>query len=346
MNHCIARRIAFALVFASQFVGAQTDAALWRYVHPAAKAVIGIDWKKIQQSSAGLMLQERIAGGSLPIPGADFLKDVDRVLISSPGSAGDEQSEPPILIAVRGRFNQDVRKALVDHGAKRQMYGEIPIYRPQGKNGKDVGFALPDAQTILIGDIASLTSSLGRNEFTPADPSPTVARALVMDPLYDLWAVVATPAALGNERLMGFLAGSDFGEETQGFEAGVSFRDGLTMNIGINARSEAAAKKLSSELSKILKLSAKDQPTNPALAELEKKMKVAAEKGAVSITLHLTKEELEKNTKLFEASRRPKPNPVADAKPMVKPPPQKMVIRIDGLDTGTREIPFKPERDN
>ena len=178
MNHRISRKIAYAVLFACHIAGAQTDAALWRYVHPAAKAVIGIDWRKIQQSSAGLMLQEHIAGAPLPIPGIDFLKDIDRVLISSPGNAGEEQSEPPILIAVRGRFNPaDVRKALVEHGAKRQMYGAIPIYRPQGKNGKDVGFALPDAQTILIGDIASLTSSLDRNEFTPSGTSPTVARA-------------------------------------------------------------------------------------------------------------------------------------------------------------------------
>ena len=337
------RSIALGLVLLTGLAHAQTDAALWRYVHPGAKAVIGIDWKKIQQSAAGQMLHEQIAGGTLPVPGIEFLPDIDRVLLSSPGG-GDDQAEPPLLIAVRGHFDQAaVKKALLGHGAKRQMYGAIPIYRPQGKNGKDFGFVLPDAQTILIGDIASLTSVLDKNEFTPSGPNPIVGRAVVMDPLYDFWAVIATPKALGNERLMSFLSGDTFGEETQGFEAGISFRDGLTMNVGISTQSEAAAKKLSSELSKVLKLSAKDKPTNPALAELEKKMKVACENQTVSITLHLTKEELDKNTRTFQASQRKKPDAVADAKPLAsKPPDAKLVIRIDGLDSGPREIPYQP----
>lgn len=349
------RSIALGFVLFTQLSRGQTDAALWRYIHPGSKAVIGIDWKKIQQSAAGQMLHEQMTGGTLPVPGVEFLQDIDRVLLSSPGG-GDEQSEPPLLIAVRGHFNQrEVKTALLKHGAKRQMYGAVPIYRPQGKNGKEFGFVLPDAQTILIGDIASLTSILDKTEFTKSEPNPIVGRAVIMDPLYDFWAVIATPKALGNERLMSLFTGEAFGEETLGFEAGISFRDGMTMNVGISTQSEAAAKKLSAELGKMLKLSAKDKPTNPALAELEKKMKVACENQTVSITLHLTKDELEKNTRVFQASQRKRPNTFADAKPvllpnaivdakppMLKPAPEKLVIRIDGLDSGPREIPYQP----
>ena len=128
MNHRISRKIAYAVLFACHIAGAQTDAALWRYVHPAAKAVIGIDWRKIQQSSAGLMLQEHIAGAPLPIPGIDFLKDIDPVLISSPGNAGDEQSELRV-----SRPYAEVAGAVDDH-AWSGLHLRVGIRRTRGRS--------------------------------------------------------------------------------------------------------------------------------------------------------------------------------------------------------------------
>lgn len=326
----------------------QTDAALWRFVQPKAKAVIGVDWKRIQQTHAGALLREKMGGSPLP-PGVEFLNDVDRVLISSAGNSDpDDQTEPPVLVAVRGHFNlTDVRKALLEHGAKRQMYGAVQVYRPQGKSGKDLAFALVDPQTVLIGDADSIFACLEHGGFTATDPNPTVARAAVMDATYDFWAVMATPRALASQRLMGMFTGDEFGEDAEGFEAGISFRDGMAMNLAINARTEFAAKKLSSEISKILKLSAKDKPGNPALADLARKMKIGSENSTVTITLRLTKDELEKSAQQFEQSRKER-NVLAAAQPVVvkpqapQPPPEKMVIRIEGLDGGTREVPLKP----
>src|SRR6266478_3523922 len=111
------------LLAASAIASAQTDPALWRFIQPNSKAIISIDWKHVRQSHVGTMLREKwIDTNSGAIPGAEFLNDVDRFLISSGGvTAGDEVSEPPLLIVVRGHFDLPrVRKLLQTHGARAQ----------------------------------------------------------------------------------------------------------------------------------------------------------------------------------------------------------------------------------
>src|SRR5579863_6430884 len=73
---------------------AQTDAGLGRFVHPNAKALISINWGRIGHTPIGTMLREKLgaAAGSM-VPGLEFLDDVDRVLISSPGSNADDNTE-------------------------------------------------------------------------------------------------------------------------------------------------------------------------------------------------------------------------------------------------------------
>jgi hypothetical protein len=71
---------------------------------------------------------------------------------------------------------------------------------------------------------------------------------------------------------MGLFTGEELGEKARGFEAGISFRDGMAMNLNIETQSEDVAKKLSATISKMVNLSAKDKPTNPGLADLERKL--------------------------------------------------------------------------
>src|SRR5579864_5904902 len=125
----------FALLLSPAVVSAQTDPTLWRFIHPHAKAVISIDWKTLKGSHVGALLREKFVDGNpgSAIPGIEFLDNVDRCIISSPGrAAGDETSEPPLLIVVRGHFDlAKVRNVLTGHGAKPQLYNSIQVYRPQ-----------------------------------------------------------------------------------------------------------------------------------------------------------------------------------------------------------------------
>jgi len=183
-----------------------------------------------------------------------------------------------------------------------------------------------------------------RSEFTPVTPGPTLARAAELDAANDFWAVVSNPNVLSSGRLQGFLAGDDLSELGQGMEFGLSFRDGIGLSVSLKTGSDAMAKHLVDQITQGIKLSLKDKPSNPALAEMGKKLKVAAAGATVSMNLHLTREEVERSSRLYQASvKNAPPAPLVPLNLEVQPPPkpeEKMVIRIDGLDGGPREVPF------
>lgn len=345
---------------------AQTDPALWRYVHPNAKALLSIDWTHIGHSHVGTLLREKfVDGNGTSIPGIEFLDDVERVVISSPGrTSSDESTEPPVLIVIRGHFDTaKVRQVLVTHGAKAQMFNSTPVYRPQSKSNKDMAFVLLDAQTLLIGDAQSVFTRLEENRYpTPGtNPSTAVsisARAAELDGLYDFWAILSGQNALASNRLTELLTGGELGSEAQGIEIGVSIRNGLAADVSVKFPSEAAAKTMASEMSRLFKMAVKDKAGEPALLDLEKKLKIGATGLFAKVNLRLTAQELQKNAELFAASRKTQAPPsqtdpaaVAAVTPVVKtsppppPKPERSVIRIEGLDEGVREIPYKqPDR--
>jgi hypothetical protein len=340
--------VTFGLLLASLAAHAQQDTALWRYTHPNAKALIGIDWRKLSASHAGTILREKwINTNGAAVPGIEFLDDVDRVLISSPGrEGGDESAEAPILIVARGRFDlAKVRHALTAHGARAQMFNNIAVYRPQGKSGKDMAFVVLDAQTILIGDARSVFQSLdlNRSPEAQAPSSPISARAAELEANYEAWAIIQGTGGIG-------------GAEPQTFEAGISVRNGLAADIHLILPNEPVARSMASDLSELFKTMAKDKATDPSMVDITKKLKVTSEGSTAKISLRLTPQEVERNARMFAASHKTSAPagavaaaPVIPAiRPVVTPPPaatparpERGTIKIEGLDEGTREIPYK-----
>ncbi len=348
------RSLSICVLLLAPLVSAQTDPALLRFVPPGSKALISIDWKTLRTSHIGTLLREKFvdAPGSA-IPGAEFLDDVDRCIISSSGRvAGDETSEPPMLVVVRGRFDlAKVRKTLAEHGAKPQLYNSIQVYRPQGKNARDMAFVLLDAQTILIGDAASIFASLerGANPSPGTEASSLLARASEMDSRYDVWALMTGLQAMANDRLMGLLAGGgSFSSEPRGFEAGISLKNGLAADITFLFPNEPEARSMASEFSKLMKAVIKDKIGGPAMLDLERKLKVTAEGGTAKISLRLTPQEFEKNARIFAATHSQPVVAAADVAPQAAIPvpvnAAPKVIRIEGLDDGPREIRLKQDQ--
>lgn len=343
----------FILLIAPAVVSGQTDPALLRFISPNAKAVISVDWKTVRATHIGALLREKyvdVDPGSA-IPGAEFLDDVDRFIISSPGRANaDETSEPPMLVVVRGHFDlAKVRKTLADHGCRPQLFNSVQIYRPQGKNGRDMAFVLMDTQTILVGDAGSIFASLERNANPPSDPGTLLARAAEMDSRYDVWALMSGLQAMTNDRLLGMLAGGGFQSESRSFEAGVSLRNGLAADISLIFPSEPEARNMASEFSKLMKAAIKDKVGGAAMLDLEKRLKVTAQGAATKISLRMTPQEFEKNAQIFAATRQQPAIESADIKPVVEalpsiPKPAPQMIRIEGLDDGPREVRLKPEQ--
>jgi len=343
------------LLLAPAVVSAQTDPALLRFIPPNPKAIISVDWKTLRATHIGALLREKYVDmdPTSAIPGAEFLDDVDRFIISSSGAVHpDETSEPPMLVVVRGHFDlSKVRKTLADHGAKPQLFNSIQVYRPQGKNGRDMAFVLMDAQTILIGDAGSIFASLERNANSAQAPDAgsLLARAAEMDAHYDVWALISGLQSMAGDRLMGLLAGGGFQPESRSFDAGVSLRNGLAADISLIFPSEPEARSMASEFSKLIKAAIKDKIGGPAMLDLEKRLKVSAEGANTKISLRLTPQEFERNAQIFAASRQQPALAAADIKPVAETvsaatKPAAQVIRIEGLDEGTREIRLKPER--
>lgn len=364
---------------------AQSDAGLWRYVHPNAKAVISIDWERVKHSAVGAMLRQKFetakasataTAAPLPIPqfpGMEMLDDVDRILISTPGepaakpvqdanpdaSAADAApvataaADTPLLIVVHGHFDLIKLKQLLAHyGTKPQMFNSTEVYRPQSKDGKDMAIVPLDPQTILVGDVASVFATLERNKFAtpPPPPGSILARAAEMDANYEAWVLTAAPDALGNDQLNAVLSGSDWGSDTRGFEAGVSFRTGVLVDVVVRFASEASAQKMVTELGHMIQLTAKTRANEPAMQDLANKLKVTAEGLAAHFRLQLTAAEVAKSVQTMQASYQrgaaaAQHTPPVDVniRPVVRPapvPPKPAVIRIEGLDNGTREIPY------
>jgi len=353
--------LALAVLLAPITASGQSDPALWRFVYPNAKALISIDWGRIRQSQAGAMIREKWLATSVTpmpvIPGMELLNDIDRILISSPGNkAPGDSAQPPVLIAIHGHFDPaKVRDVFTHFGAKPQAYNSFQVYRPQGKQAKDMACVLFDGETILFGDAPSIFAALDRNQLGPPPPDSgsMVARAAEMEANYDFWIIMDATEILSNDSVAALLRGGEWASEARGFEAGVSLRTGLAADLTVRFSSDSAAKRLTTELTRALNLAAKDKSTGAQVQDIAKKLKFVADGSATKISLRLTQQEIEKSAQAFAASRQAsaqlagKPGSRTNPPLVLTPiptPAKPGVIRIEGLDDGPREIPYQAPR--
>jgi hypothetical protein len=377
--------LALVVLVAPAVANGQTDPALWRFVYPNAKALISIDWGRIRQSPAGAAIREKFltAGGpAAAIPGLELLNDMDRILLSSPGgqspggqspgrqspgnqSSGNQSSgnqtpgdseQLPVLIAMHGHFDRaKVREIFAHFGAKPQAYNSFQVYRPQGKQVKDMACVQFDAETLLFGDTESIFAALDRNQFGPpgAQQAPAagsmLARAAQMEANYDFWLIMDATEILSNDSVAELFQGSEWASDARGFEAGVSLRAGLAADITVSFSSDATAKRMTTELTRMLNLAAKDKSAGAQMQEIAKKLKFIADGTSTKISLRLTQAELEKSAQAFAAGQKASAKLAAaqgaasNATRTLTPipvPAKPPVIRIEGLDDGPREIPY------
>ena len=324
---------------------AETGQPLWRFAHPNAKTLVGLEVGRIRQ--AGLQSGttgwfektwlENLAGH---LPGLEFLNQVDQVFISSPGCVNpDDAAEPPVLVMVLGRFDPaKVRQLLRKQGAKPQMFDGITVFRPQGKAAKEFAFAVLDAGTILAGDAQSIFSSIERLRLPAEGPTSAIAaRAESFKSNYDFWAVMTEPSVLTSQRLpLGALSQSALMQGVSGIELGVSLREGLTLTGSLLMATDQDARTLKEEFSKLLKLAAKDHATRPELAQIVKKLRLDLDGAAVKFSLRMAKSDLEASLRKLQVGHRTTASVLIEPVPILPAEPQ--VIRIEGLDEGPREI--------
>jgi hypothetical protein len=347
------------------------DAALWRFVHPNAKALVSINWQRIRQSSEGAMIRDKLLN-TFPIaaiPGLELLDTIDRVVLSlsgdeTPTDTDVEAAPTPLLVALRGHFDAArLRQLFKRLGGKAQAYNSFQVYRPQGKDAKNLAYVLFDAGTILFGDAPSLFAALERNRFAPPAPEPgsIIARAAEMDASYELSWVMNADGMLSSHQLADLFRGDEWAQDAQAFEVGVNLHSGMTADVTVRFASEAAAKGVVAELTRLTdvvlqekvlqdKVSkdrvSKDRKADLQMQDIVRKLKFSSDGSAAKISLRLTSRELEASVEAFAASGGDFA-PVASASPATAPeavpapaPSKPGVIRIEGLDEGPREIPY------
>lgn len=345
--------LALAVLLAPVLARGQSDPALWRFVYPDAQSVISIDWARIRQSQAGTLLRDKwLKSNDAPaIPGVELLNDIDRVLISSPAKVPGDSADASILIALHGHFDAaQVHQLFALYGAKPQSYNAFQVYRPQGKGATNTAWVLFDAETILYGDAPSVFSALDRSRFSspPLETGSVVARATELDANYEFWMILDAPEMLSNDRIAALVRGGDWGAEAQGFEAGVNLRAGLAADITVHFPSDDTAKRVTAELTRVVNQAIRDKSTNAQFQDVAKKLKFNVDGSTAKISLRLNEQDLEKSAQAFEAglkaadrsAENANPAAVASAAPPKLVPSKPKVIRIEGLDDGTVEIPY------
>jgi hypothetical protein len=345
--------LALAVLLAPVIARGQSDPALWRFVYPDAQSVISIDWARIRQSQAGVLIRDKwLKSNDAPaIPGVELLNDIDRVLISSPAKVPGDSADASILIALRGHFDAArVHQLFALYGAKPQSYNAFQVYRPQGKGATNTAWVLFDAETILYGDAPSVFSALDRSRFSspPLETGSVVARATQLDANYEFWMILDAPEMLSNDRIAALVRGGDWGAEAQGFEAGVNLRAGLAADITVHFSSDETAKRVTAELTRVVNQAVKSKGMNGQFRDVATKLKFNVDGSTAKISLRLNEQDLEKSAQAFEAglkaadrsAENANPTAVASAAPPKPVPSKPKVIRIEGLDDGTVEIPY------
>jgi hypothetical protein len=335
----IARIIALAsIIMVSMY--AQADAGLWRFVPPNVHAIIGLDWKRTGQSKLGLWLRDQWLGSeAAAVTGPEFLDSVDHILISSTG-ARDANQEAPLLIAIQGRFDPaKLRRGLPARGAKVQVFESMAIYRPPGKDARDLAFVPLDAHIVLAGDAHSVYEAIENSRAAAADDnrSELLTHARRMDAIYDCWSLLQAPGALASEHFtLGVFGAEEFGADARNIEVGITLRRGMALAAALTARSESAAKTAAANFERLIKLAARDRNAQPALALFASKLKIGVDRAAVLISANISEPETVKLAARLTAA---KDKTVIDIPPEESKRP---VIRIEGLEDGPREVPYRP----
>lgn len=295
-------------------VSAESHPAWWLYASPEATALVGIQWQHLRTSPfAGAIAGELSGDGGLGFPDLDCIKQARQILISSPA----------LLAMAAGDFSTATfRGQAAKRGLTRSLYHEVEIWVTPGK--ETLSIARMSDQLVLLGSLRTLQDAIDRSSLEEANRrySPLLARAAryARDDLFVVAAGLPDPLA-------GLFVPID--AKAEEFEGTVSVQGGLSLGAVLNASSEKAATQLAETLKKMVL-------TLPPVA---RGIEVGIDQKSVTLSLALSEQQLDAGLKastpvVAKAAPQPAPRPEAAAPKPAGP----QIIRIYGLDEGTREI--------
>lgn len=337
-------RFVSSLLLFSGMVSAQVD---WRFAHPGADMLIGFNLKSLIASPAGAPIREALGGfGGMNRDRLRMLEDVEEIYVSvrSKYVKGRPSGEPMGVILLRGNFdNGDIMK----------------LFAGQPK----VVVHLVDRRTIILGDEESMRAAAQRLKGDDALESPVIGRAKELAAANDFW-MVGSPAPVyamkprGSMKNQGMLSEiENIFDNLRSFSMGVSFRDELSMDLGLNLRTKAAADQLMSLYRRFEADMQKTPEGQKNWAEMAKALEVHPNGSSVRIQMHGSMDNLQAALKqglppavVQLAGQRPAAAPVVVPTPAPSPVPSpapvpvpvRRTVRVYGMESGFREFPPSP----
>lgn len=349
----------------------------WRYSHPEARTIIGADVKAIVSSPLGQRLSQefsqmaagfgaKVTSSSAGTKGMELLHSIDRVVISAPGSLSPAKANPPsAVVLLHGQFDlASIRQFVSSEGAVRNWYRKTEIWRDQKQSAGKLMMAVLDAQTLMLGDEASLRKSLD-SQAGGVHPgtNPLLRRAAELASQADFWMVSAVPPnSLGGAQT----PMAAMFESVGSFELGVSMRQGLDVSVNLNHESPESAAQMESAIRALVQLGLSQQKDPQIQALFHDRIRIAADGPQVQLAARWSQPELDaalssmRSRVMAQAGprtgrdRRP-PGPVTPAAwpepeiavtpnrtPVIEPaeaaPKGPLKVRIMNAEGGTREI--------
>ena len=313
-------RACLCLLLAAIPLCAESHPSWWTLAPPEATAIVGIDWQLLKDSPFGPPVAAELSS-SVGIPELPSLAGAREILLASPG----------ILAIISGQFNAETLRAEATRlKMKPSSYHGVSLWMATAKD--KLSLARISDQILLAAPREVLEAAIDRSQGDHRHYSPLLGRAaryeqaqlfVVADRLPDPLASIFVP----------------IDAETKSFEGYVSLAGGLAVEASLDAGTEDKADALAENLRQSV-------PSIPAVAQA---LEVKVDQRDVYLSLELDQADFSAALRATPAAPAPAPAPVAA--PVKQPEPPKpagpQVIKIYGLDDGTREIvlpPVKPDK--
>jgi hypothetical protein len=339
-----------------------SEPVAWRFAHPEAQVVAGVDFRKLAQSPDGAEIRAQFAAAL----GASLLEQTERLLMSSVFDSGGRRSDVLIL---SGSFSlPQLRKLAMREGARMTPYKGLEIAAPAGATAADPHLAWitgpGGGTTVLIGTRPAIQAAAERSKaqvVSMASVNPLFERALDLWTQYPVWVTCDTvPQGLGPKSLDRYVEGNSGAEKgpVEGFDAGIRPGADGEVNFWVWAANEPAAQQVLLQLQSGAKsgekfllsswlgdLKATIEGSTLAMGTVLPVGSAASRVGPLLAAFALPVE-----LKAPAATPVPVPVPVrakvganlppSSIEKIVAEAPKQMVVRIQGLDDGARSIPY------
>jgi hypothetical protein len=318
------------------FLSAVLEPSHLRLLPPDAAFVLGVEVRQVLDSAAGKLVEKRLP----PLPGlAEFeklLREIDSlVVIGTARDLGKGPRQGSALVIVRGTFDREALRKLLP--GRVELYRKFEMWAPAKMKPAANRVVRLDAGTLLVGERPQVVAALDRLSSPRAQvPVRLVERAEALAGRYHLW--VALEAPPGGFPVEKGSPQAPLAAPLAGLDGGVSFGQGLDLEVNLRAASEASARDLASAVQALMAMAALQPNQPPQAAELLRKLQVARGQDGVALRLILTQAELERS---MTAPARPV---TAAAPPAAAPAPATAgprKIRIVGLEQGPVEVPVR-----